>query len=148
VSNVPSIIFFHSFLQTSLQKLFIFIFLFSYDFTKIKIKSFEYPKSIRNYEKKMLGTSDAWSMNSSYQQPNVLYWRFSGTFPIRAWLSWNTTVQTGWWWPSNLQTDSFVAPLWPSQDISFSNRISFLHLEKKRMSTLEWPMLWRITINS
>ena len=33
----------------------------SYDFTNIKIKSFECPKSIRNYEKKiMLGTSDAW----------------------------------------------------------------------------------------
>ena len=31
-----------------------------YNFTKIKIKGFECPKSIRNYEKKMiLGTSDA-----------------------------------------------------------------------------------------
>ena len=51
-SDVPSIIFFHNFLQNSLQKLFQFIFLFFYNFTKIKIKSFECPKSIRNYEKK------------------------------------------------------------------------------------------------
>ena len=34
-------------------------FYFSYKFTKIKIKSFEYPKSIRNHKKIMLGTSDA-----------------------------------------------------------------------------------------
>ena len=44
--------FFHNFLQKSLQKSFQFIFLFFYNFTKIKIKSFECPKSIRNYEKK------------------------------------------------------------------------------------------------
>ena len=35
-----------------------------YNFTKIKVKSFESPKSIRNYERKiMLGTSDAWLMS-------------------------------------------------------------------------------------
>jgi hypothetical protein len=33
-SDVPSIIFFHDFLQNSLQKSFQFIFLFFYDFTK------------------------------------------------------------------------------------------------------------------
>jgi hypothetical protein len=44
--------FFHSFLQNSLQKFFRFIFLFFYNYTEIKIKSFECPKSIRNYEKK------------------------------------------------------------------------------------------------
>ena len=49
-SDVPSI-FFHNFLQNSLQKSFQFIFSFFYKFTKIKIKSFECPKSIRNYEK-------------------------------------------------------------------------------------------------
>ena len=38
--------FFHNFLQNSLQKSFQFIFLFLYKFTKIKIKSFECPKSI------------------------------------------------------------------------------------------------------
>ena len=37
----------------------------------MKIKSFECPTSIRNYEKKiMLGTSDAWSMSSSSYQPS------------------------------------------------------------------------------
>ena len=44
--------FFHNFLQNYLQKLFQFISLFSYKFKKIKILSFEWPKSIRNYEKK------------------------------------------------------------------------------------------------
>ena len=44
-----------------MQKSFQFIFIFFYKFTKIKIKSFECPKSIRNYKKIMLGTSDAWS---------------------------------------------------------------------------------------
>ena len=48
-SDVPSIIFFHNFLQNSLQKWFQFILFL---FTKIKIKNFECPKSIRNYEKK------------------------------------------------------------------------------------------------
>ena len=46
--------FFHDFLQNSLQKSFQFIFLFLYKITKIKIKSFECPKSKRNYEKKCL----------------------------------------------------------------------------------------------
>ena len=39
----------------------IYFSIFLYKFTKIKIKSFECPKSIRNYKKIMLGTSDAWS---------------------------------------------------------------------------------------
>ena len=46
--------FFHKILQNSLQKLFQFIYLFLYFFykiTKMKIKNFECPKSIRNYEK-------------------------------------------------------------------------------------------------
>ena len=51
---------------------------FFYNFTKIKIKSFECPKSIRNYEKKiLLGTSDAWLMSCLSQRPSVLYWRLS-----------------------------------------------------------------------
>ena len=50
VSDVPSI-FFHNFLQNFLQKSFQFIFLFLYKFTKIKIKSFECPKSIRKFLK-------------------------------------------------------------------------------------------------
>ena len=47
----PSVLFFHKFMQISLQKLFQFLFLF-YNFTKIKIKSFECPEFKRNHEKK------------------------------------------------------------------------------------------------
>ena len=49
--------FFHNFLQNSLQKSFQFIFLFFYNITKIKIKSFESPKSMTNYEK-----NNAWDI--------------------------------------------------------------------------------------
>ena len=45
--DVPSIIFFHNFLQNSLQKSFQFDIYFFYKFTN----SFECPKSIRNYKK-------------------------------------------------------------------------------------------------
>ena len=41
------LIFFHDFLQNSLQKSFQFIFLFFYEITKAKIKSFDCPKSIK-----------------------------------------------------------------------------------------------------
>ena len=51
-SDVPNIIIFQNFLQNSLQKLIQFIFLFFHKFTTIKIKSFECPKSIRNFENK------------------------------------------------------------------------------------------------
>ena len=50
-SNIPSIIFFHDSLQHSLQKSFQFIFLFLYKITKMKIKSFECPKSIKSIKK-------------------------------------------------------------------------------------------------
>ena len=46
MSDVPSIILFSSFLAKF--------------FAKIVSKSFECPKSMRNYKKIMLGTSDAW----------------------------------------------------------------------------------------
>ena len=36
----------------------------------MKIKSFECPKSIRNYEKKILGTSDAWSTSRLSHRPS------------------------------------------------------------------------------
>ena len=55
VSDVSSIIFFHDFLQNSLQKWLQCIFLFLYIvyiFTKIKTKSFECSTSILDYEKK------------------------------------------------------------------------------------------------
>ena len=63
-----------------MQKSFQFIFLFFYNFTKIKIKIFECPKSIRNYEKK-----NAWNIRRlvdesfvpSTQRASVLYWRLS-----------------------------------------------------------------------
>ena len=68
-SDVPSIFFFHNFLQNSLQKYFQFFFF--YNFTKIKLKIFECSKSMRNYEKKIiLGTSDAWSMSRLAHRPS------------------------------------------------------------------------------
>ena len=36
----------------------------------MKIKSFECPKSIRNYEKKIFGTSDTWSKSRLSHQPS------------------------------------------------------------------------------
>ena len=36
----------------------------------MKRKSFECPKSIRNYEKKILGTSDAWSTSRLSHRPS------------------------------------------------------------------------------
>ena len=63
------IILFHDFLQNSLQKSKQFIFLLFYNFTKIEIKSFECPKSIINYEKKNLGTSDDWLTIHLSHQP-------------------------------------------------------------------------------
>ena len=36
----------------------------------MKIKSFDCPKSITNYEKKILGTSDSWSMSRLSHQPS------------------------------------------------------------------------------
>ena len=39
----------------------IYFSIFFNEFTKIEIKSFECPKSIRNYKEITLGTSDAWS---------------------------------------------------------------------------------------
>ena len=45
-------VFFYKILQDSLQKPFQFIFLFQYKITKMKIESFDCPKSIKDYEKK------------------------------------------------------------------------------------------------
>ena len=60
----------------SLQKSFQFIFLFFYNFTKIKIKRFECPKSIRNYEKKKNTWNIRRLVNESFgpstQRPSVL----------------------------------------------------------------------------
>ena len=62
--------FFHKILQNSLQKPFQLFFLFFYKITEMKIKSFECPKSIRNYEKKILGTSDGWSTSRLSHWPS------------------------------------------------------------------------------
>ena len=49
------VFFFHEILQKPFQ------FAFLHKITKMKMKSFECPKSIRNYKKKILGMSDTWS---------------------------------------------------------------------------------------
>ena len=43
-----------------------------YKITKMKIKSFECPKSIRDYERKILGTSDAWSTSHLFHRSSKL----------------------------------------------------------------------------
>ena len=51
-----------------------------FHFFIIKIKNFECPKSIRNYEKRiMLGTSDTWSMSRLSQGPSNV--GFQDSFP-------------------------------------------------------------------
>jgi hypothetical protein len=73
--------FFHDFLQNSLQKFFQFIFLFFYKIsTKIKIKSFESPKSIKSIKK-----DNPWNIRllvddlfvPSSKQPSVIYCRLT-----------------------------------------------------------------------
>ena len=76
-SDVPSISFFIISCKFFAKILPIDFFIFFYKFTKIKVKSFECPKSIRNYKKKMLGTSDAWSTSHLCPQTSVLYCRLS-----------------------------------------------------------------------
>ena len=64
---------YYNFLQNSLQKLFQFNFHFSYKFTKIKIKSFECPKSMRNYKKK-----NAWNIRRLVEESFI---------PVNQWTS-------------------------------------------------------------
>ena len=81
-------IFFHDFLQNSLQKWFQCIFSFLYEFTKIKTKSFECPKSIRNCEK-----NNTWNIgrlvNESFvpatQQTTISYCRLSYFWSEQFW---------------------------------------------------------------
>ena len=42
----------------------------------MKIKSFECPESIRNYEKKILGTSEAWSTSRLSHRPSEPAYHF------------------------------------------------------------------------
>merc|ERR1712051_984568 len=70
----------HHFLQNSLQKSFRFIFLIFYKITKLKIKSFECPKSIKSIRK-----NNAWNIrllvDDSFvpfsKQPSVIYCRLT-----------------------------------------------------------------------
>ena len=64
--------------------------LFSYFFYKIKIKSFECPKSIKSIKKIILGTTDAWLTTRLSHRPNnpayyIVNWRISWypTPPLR-----------------------------------------------------------------
>ena len=74
------ILFFHDFLQNSLQKSFQFIFLFFYKITKIKIKSFECPKSIKSIKK-----PNTWNIRllvddsfvPSSKQPSIIHCRLT-----------------------------------------------------------------------
>ena len=80
-SDVPSIFFFHNFLQNSFQRSFQFIYFYFYcNFTKVKIKSYECSKSKRptvlfSIHQIILGPSNTWLMRRSTQWPSVLYWR-------------------------------------------------------------------------
>ena len=56
-SDVPSIIFFHSFLQNSLQNSLQIFFKYFLNFFTIKINNFERPKSIGNHE-----MNNAWTI--------------------------------------------------------------------------------------
>ena len=68
------LLFFHDFLQNTLQKAFQFILLFFYKITKIKLKSFEYFKSIKGLKKIILGTSDAWlTIHLSHRPSDPVY---------------------------------------------------------------------------
>ena len=59
-----------------------------------KIKSFECPKSIRNYQKKILGTSDAWSTSPLSHRPSkpayyivdwrIFSWNYRATMTVFA----------------------------------------------------------------
>ena len=77
-SDVPSIImFFMISCKIRCRNGFNLFFCFFHEFTKIEIKSYVCSKSIRNLKKKMLGTSDAWSMVHLSQQTSVSYSRLT-----------------------------------------------------------------------
>ena len=68
--SCPKYYFFYKILQNSLQKPFYFFLNSIYKITKINIKSFKWPKFVKNYDKKILGTSDAWSTSRLSHQPS------------------------------------------------------------------------------
>ena len=77
-SDVPSIImFFMISCKIRCRNGFNLFFCFFHEFTKIEIKSYVCSKSVRNLKKKMLGTSDAWSIVHLSQQTSVSYSRLT-----------------------------------------------------------------------
>ena len=66
VSDVPSVIFFIKTCKILCQNPFNSFIIFFFH----KIKSFEWPKSMKSNEKKILGTSDAWSMSHLSHRPS------------------------------------------------------------------------------
>ena len=78
----------------------------------MKIKSFECPKSIRNFEKKILGTSDPWSMSCLSHCPSkpvyyIVDCRISSVCVWKSLLINNDRqkVHVEWWF-------EVVLPLW------------------------------------
>ena len=70
VSDVPGLIFAKFFAKT--------LSIYFYKITKMKINSFECPKSMRNYEVKLFGASDAWSTSHlSHRANKPAYFRLS-----------------------------------------------------------------------
>ena len=146
-SDVPSIIFFHDFFQNSLQKSYQFIYLFFiYQIAKIKIKSFEYPKSIKSIRKSntlniRLLVDDSFVPSS--KQSSVIYcrltdfkngWHFSfeWKFLTQQWLSRDPFLK---WTPENSTwpnwqiigcgvSNTVRAPLQPALDLKLLSSYS------------------------
>ena len=85
-SDVPSIFFFKSLIDLGHSKLFIFVFVKLQKNWKLNWNDFckEFCKKL--WKKKILGTSDAWSMSHSSQHPSILNWNQS-IFDIIPWVA-------------------------------------------------------------
>ena len=74
------VLFFSWFLAKFFETILSIYFLFFYKITKIKIKSFEFPKSIKSIKNIILGTSDSWLTIRLYHCPSnpayyIVDWR-------------------------------------------------------------------------
>ena len=81
--------------------IYLFIFLKN---TKIKIKSFECPKSIRSLKKIMLGTSDAWStirLSNRHSDPAWIYLRLTDLKIAWQFLARKSSKPLPTWYSSN-----------------------------------------------
>ena len=90
-SDVPSIFFFMISCRILCKSTFnLFVYFYKKN-TKIKVKSFECPKSIKSLKKIILGTSDAWStirLSNRPSDPAWIYLRLTDfKCPIVLWLS-------------------------------------------------------------